>query len=163
MCMNGECACNWGYTKWNDSVCLKDSRAVRFPNGELALTRVSVDRQISPHFISTYVTARTRYSRYLFSERTRSRAHKILLCGGIMCSQLRVANSHACSRVVLQFLRLQAPIRRTDDDDDETHLEQTSRACSWKAVLCRILILVDHTISTWKKLATTNFNTCFVR
>ncbi|XP_032683723.1 prion-like-(Q/N-rich) domain-bearing protein 25 [Odontomachus brunneus] len=32
MCMNGECTCNWGYMKWNNSVCLKDKRTLHFLN-----------------------------------------------------------------------------------------------------------------------------------
>ncbi|XP_014485702.1 PREDICTED: prion-like-(Q/N-rich) domain-bearing protein 25 [Dinoponera quadriceps] len=33
MCMNGECRCNWGYKKLNNSACVKDTQAVYLPNG----------------------------------------------------------------------------------------------------------------------------------
>lgn len=138
MCMNGKCTCNWGFMKQNNSVCLKDKRSTHFLNGESALTRVLVDRQISPHFISAQSNSKDTLQQGIFFPRAqaRARAHKALLCGAIMCLQLRAAKSHARPRVMLQFLRLQA-IRYTYND--AIHLGKTSRTCSWKAVPCRTL------------------------
>lgn len=34
VCMNGRCECDWGYARWNDSVCVRDTRVVLLTDGE---------------------------------------------------------------------------------------------------------------------------------